>query len=103
MHVAEFFIGPPTARGFRYPAPACDIVRKHEFEVMGKFREISGIGRIAMHRQFILGQFSFDTRTGALRRDRDQINLTPRAAAVLSMLAERAEHLVTKQELRSEE
>jgi TolB-like protein/DNA-binding winged helix-turn-helix (wHTH) protein len=52
-----------------------------------------------MDRQFAFGGFRFDARTGELRGDRKQANLTPRAAAVLTMLAERAEKLVSKQEL----
>jgi TolB-like protein/DNA-binding winged helix-turn-helix (wHTH) protein len=52
-----------------------------------------------MDRQFAFGGFRFDGRTGELRSDRKQAKLTPRAAAVLTMLAERAEKLVFKQEL----
>jgi DNA-binding winged helix-turn-helix (wHTH) protein len=50
-------------------------------------------------RQFAFGGFQFDARTGELRSDRKQAKLTPRAAAVLTMLAERAEKVVFKQEL----
>ncbi len=50
-------------------------------------------------RQFAFGGFRFDARTGDLWSDRRQAKLTPRAAAVLNMLAERARKLVTKQEL----
>ncbi len=52
-----------------------------------------------MDRQFAFGGFRFDARTGELRGNRKQARLTPRAAAVLTMLAERAEKLVSKQEL----
>jgi len=52
-----------------------------------------------MDRQFAFGGFRFDARTGELRGDRKQAKLTPRAAAVLTMLAERPEKLVFKQEL----
>ena len=52
-----------------------------------------------MDRQFAFGGFRFDARTGELWGDRKQANLTPRAAAVLTMLAERAPKLVSKQEL----
>ncbi|HUI95411.1 MAG TPA: AAA family ATPase [Xanthobacteraceae bacterium] len=45
------------------------------------------------------GAFRFDGRSGRLWRDGDEVKLTPRAAAVLRMLAERAPELVTKQEL----
>ena len=48
---------------------------------------------------FSFGQVRFDPRGGELRRDDGVVKLTPRAAAVLSALAERAEQLVTKQEL----
>ena len=54
---------------------------------------------MAADRQFTIGQFRFDARTGGLWRDRVEAKLTPRAAAVLAMLAERAQELVTKQEL----
>jgi DNA-binding winged helix-turn-helix (wHTH) protein/predicted ATPase/type II secretory pathway predicted ATPase ExeA len=50
-------------------------------------------------RQFAFGPFSFDARTGELRGDSTQARLTPRTAAVLALLVERAERLVTKQEL----
>ena len=54
---------------------------------------------MAADRQFTFGPFRFDARTGELWRDRMEAKLTPRAAAVLAMLAERAQELVTKQEL----
>jgi DNA-binding winged helix-turn-helix (wHTH) protein/predicted ATPase len=54
---------------------------------------------MAMHRQFAFGVFRFDTRTGQLWRDGSEVKLTPRAAAVLHLLAERAQEIVTKQEL----
>jgi predicted ATPase/DNA-binding winged helix-turn-helix (wHTH) protein len=54
---------------------------------------------MAAERQLALGPFRFDPRTGELWHDRDQVKLTPRAATVLAMLAERAQELVTKQEL----
>jgi DNA-binding winged helix-turn-helix (wHTH) protein/predicted ATPase len=49
--------------------------------------------------QIAFGRFRFDARTGELWCDGTGAKLTPRAAAVLAMLAERAEKLVTKQEL----
>jgi DNA-binding winged helix-turn-helix (wHTH) protein/predicted ATPase len=49
--------------------------------------------------QFAFGGFRFDARTGELWRNRMEAKLTPRAAAVLAMLAGRAQTLVTKQEL----
>ena len=52
-----------------------------------------------MDRQFAFCGFRFDPRTGELRGDGKQVRLTPRAAAVFTMLAECAPKLVTKQEL----
>ena len=46
-----------------------------------------------------LCSFRFDPRTGELWGDAKQARLTPRAAAVFTMLAECAPNLVTKQEL----
>src|ERR1700692_3362611 len=54
---------------------------------------------MAADRQFAFGLFRFDARTGQLWRDGAEVKLTPRAAAVLHMLAQRAQELVTKQEL----
>ena len=54
---------------------------------------------MAADRQFSFGRFRFDARTGELWRDRIEAKLTPRATAVLSLLAERSQQLVTKQEL----
>ena len=54
---------------------------------------------MAADRQFAFGPFRFDARTGQLWRDGSEVKLTPRAAAVLHLLAERAQELVTKQEL----
>ena len=51
------------------------------------------------HRQFVIASFRFDPRTGQLWRDGGEVKLTPRAAAVLHLLAERAQELVTKQDL----
>jgi DNA-binding winged helix-turn-helix (wHTH) protein/predicted ATPase len=45
------------------------------------------------------GAFRFDGRSGRLWRDGAEVKLTPRAAAVLHMLAVRAPEVVTKQEL----
>src|SRR5437879_7380942 len=78
-------------------------LHEEESEVLAKFREISGkIGdgaRMAANRQFAFGLFRFDTRTGQLWCDGREVKLTPRAGAVLHVLAERAQELVTKQEL----
>jgi DNA-binding winged helix-turn-helix (wHTH) protein len=49
--------------------------------------------------QIAFGLFRFDPRTGQLWRDGSEVKLTPRAAAVLHLLAERAQELVTKQDL----
>jgi DNA-binding winged helix-turn-helix (wHTH) protein len=54
---------------------------------------------MAADRQFAFGLFRFDTRTQQLWREESEVKLTPRAAAVLHLLVERAEDLVTKQEL----
>jgi len=54
---------------------------------------------MAADRQFAIDRFRFDARTGQLWRDSIEVDLTPRAAAVLAMLVERAQELVTKQEL----
>ena len=53
---------------------------------------------MAANRQFTFGQVRFDSQTGELESSY-VARLTPRAAAVLCALAERAEQLVTKQEL----
>src|SRR5215470_137279 len=78
-------------------------LQHEECEVLARFREISGkFGggvRMATDRHFAFGLFRFDTRTGQLWRDGGEVKLTPRAAAVLHVLAERAQELVTKQEL----
>ncbi len=54
---------------------------------------------MAVDQQFTFGQVRFDSRTGELWHDGSVAKLTPRAAAVLCALAERAQQLVTKQEL----
>jgi DNA-binding winged helix-turn-helix (wHTH) protein/predicted ATPase len=54
---------------------------------------------MAADRQFVFGLFRFDARTGQLWRDGSEVKLTPRASAVLQLLAERAQDVVTKQEL----
>ena len=54
---------------------------------------------MALDRQFTFEQVRFDPRTGELSRDGNEVKLTPRAAAVLCVLAESAQQLVTKQEL----
>jgi DNA-binding winged helix-turn-helix (wHTH) protein/predicted ATPase len=50
-------------------------------------------------RHLEFGPFRLDGRSGQLWRDGSEIKLTPRAAAVLLILAERAPQLVTKKEL----
>jgi predicted ATPase len=54
---------------------------------------------MAAHRQFSFGQFRFDARIGELWGNQLEAKLTPRATAVLSLLAERSQELVTKQDL----
>jgi TolB-like protein/Flp pilus assembly protein TadD len=50
-------------------------------------------------RQIAIGSFRFDARSGQLWDEGREVNLTPRAAAVLNVLAERAQELVSKQDL----
>ena len=50
-------------------------------------------------RQFGFGPFRFDAQTGQLWRGTVELKLTPRAASVLHLLAERGQQIVTKQEL----
>jgi TolB-like protein/Flp pilus assembly protein TadD len=50
-------------------------------------------------RQIAIGSFRFDARSGQLWNEGREVNLTPRAAAVLNVLAERAQELVSKQDL----
>lgn len=54
---------------------------------------------MTVDRQFAFGVFRFDPRTGQLWRKDSEVKLSPRAAAVLHLLVERAQGLVTKQEL----
>jgi DNA-binding winged helix-turn-helix (wHTH) protein/predicted ATPase len=54
---------------------------------------------MAGERQLAFGSFRLDARNGQLWRDGSEVKLTPRAAAVLHLLAERAQELVTKQDL----
>jgi DNA-binding winged helix-turn-helix (wHTH) protein len=54
---------------------------------------------MAEGRQVAFGLFRFDPRTGQLWRDGSEVKLMPRAAAVLQLLAERAQELVTKHDL----
>lgn len=50
-------------------------------------------------RQFAFDVFRFDARSGQLWCDGSETKLTPRVTAVLLLLAERAQRLVTKQDL----
>jgi len=54
---------------------------------------------MAAERQFAFGAFRFDSGNGRLWQGRDELKLTPRAAAVLHVLIERSEDVVTKEEL----
>ena len=49
--------------------------------------------------QLAFGAFRFDPRTGQIWRDGSEVKLTPRSAAVLTVLVERAQQLVSKHEL----
>lgn len=55
--------------------------------------------QVVVNRQFTIGKVRFDPQTGELWHDGNVTKLTPRAAAVLCVLAERAQQLVTKQEM----
>lgn len=63
-------------------------------EISGKTSELSGAGE----RQVAFGDVRFAIRTGELRSGEFAARLTPRAAAVLELLVERAPLLVTKDE-----
>jgi DNA-binding winged helix-turn-helix (wHTH) protein len=52
-----------------------------------------------MGHEVSFGRHRFDPRTGRLWAGRREVNLTPRAAAVLAVLIERAGELVTRHEL----
>jgi DNA-binding winged helix-turn-helix (wHTH) protein len=54
---------------------------------------------MVVDRRFAFSSFRFDARTGQLWRGDSETRLTPRAAAVLHVLAERSQDVVTKQEL----
>ena len=54
---------------------------------------------MAGERHLAFGSFRFDPRSGQLWRDGGEVRLTPRAAAVLAALAERAGDVVSKQDL----
>jgi DNA-binding winged helix-turn-helix (wHTH) protein len=47
----------------------------------------------------VFGDIRFDARTGELQRNGSAARLTPKAAALLAVLLERAPELVTKEEL----
>jgi TolB-like protein len=70
-------------------------------KVMDKFRESSGkeTGASMPEPAIVFGTFRFTPRTGELWRGLDEVKLTPRAAAVLAILAERPQQVVTKDEL----
>jgi TolB-like protein len=84
--------------------PRGTIVGRQEREVMGEFREDSGnspksaedAGRITA-----FGDVRFNIESGELHRDGRTTRLTPKAAAVLAALLEKAPGLVTKEELLS--
>jgi DNA-binding winged helix-turn-helix (wHTH) protein/tetratricopeptide (TPR) repeat protein len=54
---------------------------------------------MAADQHFAFASFRFDPRTGQLWRGDSEMRLRPRAAAVLHMLVQRAQDIVTKQEL----
>jgi adenylate cyclase len=71
-------------------------------EIMAEFRETSGnvaASPATADRPVAFDDFRFDARTGELWHGQREVKLTPRAAAVLALLSEHAQHLVTKQRL----
>jgi TolB-like protein/Tfp pilus assembly protein PilF len=68
---------------------------------MGGIRESSGHSKAAAapEQAISFGAFRLLPRTGELWRGGTEVRLTPRAAAVLALLLERAQQVVTKQEL----
>src|SRR5882757_2769100 len=68
---------------------------------MGDFRESSGRSKVAVapEQPVSFGAFRLMPRTGELWCGGTEVRLTPRAAAVLALLLERAQQIVTKQEL----
>src|SRR5215813_12610927 len=54
---------------------------------------------IAIEPTVIFGEYRFDLHTGRLWSQTQEIRLTPKSAAVLRVLAERAGHPVTKEDL----
>jgi TolB-like protein len=68
---------------------------------MGEFRESSGRSKAATapEQPISFGAFRLMPGTGELWRGGTEVRLTPRAAAVLALLVERAQQIVTKQEL----
>lgn len=72
---------------------------------MAKFRENSGRMQVGVGNDRLLAfdDVRFDPGSGALHRaSHDDVKLTPRAAAVLVRLIERAPHLLSKEELLAE-
>ena len=68
---------------------------------MEDFQESSGRSKTATspEQPVSFGAFRLRPQTGELWRDGTEVRLTPRAAAVLALLVERAQEIVTKQEL----
>jgi TolB-like protein/Tfp pilus assembly protein PilF len=68
---------------------------------MGEFGESSGssMAATAPEPAISFGAFRLTRRTGELWRGGTEVRLTPRAAAVLALLLERPQEIVTKQEL----
>src|SRR5262245_11460291 len=62
---------------------------------MGKF----GVNPESVREMIAFDSFRFDPLSGELRKGDKELRLTPRAAAVLAVLAERSQQVVTKQEL----
>lgn len=67
---------------------------------MAEFRETSGKATTTLGERLVaFGDVRFDARSGEIRHDQRAVQLTPRAASVLALLIERAQVLVTKQEM----
>src|SRR5262249_24643046 len=82
--------------------PRGTIIGRQEREVMGEFREDSGNSPKSLKdagHMTAFGDVRFNSESGELHRDGKTTRLTPKAAAVLAVLLEKAPGLVTKEEV----
>jgi adenylate cyclase len=80
--------------------PHAKILGAGERKIMVEIRETSGKATPALgERSVAFGDVRFDVRSGEIRHDQRVVQLTPRAASVLALLIDRAQQLVTKQEM----